>query len=227
MPKWPRLERINASRTSWACPPQLMAKPRPGPPGDEALYQQRVTAPLRITEELGISRTYACYCVKQAGIRLKGPHKDLTGKTFGRLTVLKRLERNPWGNFNWLCQCSCGETTTAPGGMLTKGQKRSCGCLRVETATASGKAKKTHGLTGTKAHNSWAAMLDRCRNPNLKEYGTYGGRGVTVCDRWDPAKGGSFENFHADMGDPPGPNHSIDKDKLGDGMLYSWRPAAG
>jgi hypothetical protein len=63
--------------------------------------------------------------------------------------------------------------------------------------------------------------MERCCNPNTLAWPNYGGRGVTVCDRWNPRKGGSFENFYADMGDPPGPDYSIDKDKLGDGTLYS------
>ena len=64
-------------------------------------------------------------------------------------------------------------------------------------------------------------MLDRCRrNPNHRDYKWYAGKGVKVCDRWDPAKGGSFENFLADMGERPD-GKSLDKDRLGDGMLYS------
>jgi hypothetical protein len=46
-------------------------------------------------------------------------------------------------------------------------------------------------------------MLQRCFNPNHHKYKYYGGRGVVVCDRWDPKKGGSFENFLADMGEKP------------------------
>jgi lambda repressor-like predicted transcriptional regulator len=69
-------------------------------------------------------------------------------------------------------------------------------------------------------YQSWKAMLKRCRNPNHKSYPIYGGRGVTVCDRWDPAKGGSFENFLADMGERP-IGKTLDKDIKGDGMIYS------
>lgn len=46
-------------------------------------------------------------------------------------------------------------------------------------------------------------MLQRCRNSNLPAWKNYGGRGITVCDRWDPAKGGSFDSFLADMGERP------------------------
>lgn len=60
-----------------------------------------------------------------------------------------------------------------------------------------------HGMTGTRAHNIWLGMLDRCRNDRT---GRYGKRGVKVCDRWRV-----FENFYADMGEPPSDQHSIDR----------------
>ena len=56
----------------------------------------------------------------------------------------------------------------------------------------------THGMSGTPAHASWRAMLDRCRRQKCAAYKNYGGRGITVCERWE-----SFENFLADMGHRP------------------------
>lgn len=50
----------------------------------------------------------------------------------------------------------------------------------------------------TKTYQCWAAMLRRCRNPNTKDYPLYGGRGITVCERWL-----TFDNFLADMGERP------------------------
>lgn len=47
-------------------------------------------------------------------------------------------------------------------------------------------------------HRSWAHMIQRCRNPNNTNYAHYGGRGISVCDRWL-----SFESFLADMGERP------------------------
>lgn len=46
-------------------------------------------------------------------------------------------------------------------------------------------------------------MLSRCRHPSNASYPYYGGRGITVCDRWNPKAGGSFLNFLADMGERP------------------------
>ena len=141
------------------------------------------------------------------------------GDKFHRWTVIDETqERIPRGDYKILCRCECGTERKVLTWALNTGSSKSCGCLQKEKAAS---LKKTHGMSDTKVYDAWGAMLERCRNPNNKKWRIYGGRGVTVCDRWDPAKGGSFENFYADMGDPPSPKHSIDKDKLGDGTLYS------
>lgn len=67
--------------------------------------------------------------------------------------------------------------------------------------------KTTHGMTKSPEWQAWFSMLKRCRNPSDQHYPDYGGRGITVCDRWRD----SFENFYADMGPRPSPDHSIDR----------------
>ena len=57
-------------------------------------------------------------------------------------------------------------------------------------------------------------MIDRCYNKNHAFYDVYGGRGVVVCDRWNPARGGSFENFYKDLGPRPSKNHQLDKEAV-------------
>ena len=64
----------------------------------------------------------------------------------------------------------------------------------------------THGMSGTPEYRAWKAMKDRCFNPNSKKYPNWGGRGITVCDRWL-----DFENFLADMGSRPTAKHSLDR----------------
>ena len=61
-------------------------------------------------------------------------------------------------------------------------------------------ARHGHSRRGNKSrtHRTWSSMIERCRNPNSTGYGHYGGRGITVCERWQ-----SFENFLADMGERP------------------------
>ncbi len=63
-----------------------------------------------------------------------------------------------------------------------------------------------HGWAGTPTYVSWSAMRSRCRDLSNASYPSYGGRGITVCDRWQV-----FENFLADMGERPSPDHSIDR----------------
>lgn len=64
-------------------------------------------------------------------------------------------------------------------------------------------------------------MIHRCYDKFHASYHNYGGRGVTVCDRWNPAAGGSFENFYADMGVRPSKNHQLDKDIIEGNLIYS------
>ena len=65
------------------------------------------------------------------------------------------------------------------------------------------RSQLVHGMSGTPTHNTWNEMLRRCRNPHRAFWSHYGGRGITVCVRWDNHRGGSFENFLADMGERP------------------------
>ena len=61
-----------------------------------------------------------------------------------------------------------------------------------------GRFKPAHGMSRTPTHESWRSMKQRCNNPRSTAYRNYGGRGITVCERWN-----SFENFLADMGEQP------------------------
>lgn len=136
--------------------------------------------------------------------------QDLTGKTFGRLTVTSETEPyvSPSGKVRktrWLCSCTCGNDTVADGADLRSGKKRSCGCLIRE---ATRRRNTSHGAAARSAerpeYRVWRAMLARCRNSNYRTYPHYGGRGITVCDRWQGPEG--FANFLSDMGErPPNP----------------------
>jgi len=129
--------------------------------------------------------------------------KDLTGKAFCRLLVLAYAGRDKWHKTRWLCRCDCGTKKVVSGSHLGSGATLSCGCL-AETRRAN---RRTHGLTHSPEWNTWVAMKERCSNPRQTAWGRYGGRGIKICDRWI----GSFENFLADMGRKPTPQHSIDR----------------
>lgn len=112
---------------------------------------------------------------------------DLTGKRFGKLVVLKRVENNKHHQPQWECLCDCGNKTVVVGQKLRKGITKSCGCLVYEQKT-----RLTHGMTGTVLHNRWLNMKSRCFNPKNKRYARYGGRGIAICAEWM-----DFSNFYA------------------------------
>ena len=136
--------------------------------------------------------------------------QDITGQRFGRLVVVgfhsPGQKGPPSRNPRWLCQCDCGRRHVADRGNLKSGNTNSCGCLRVELGE---RKQLRHGMARrgrtAKVYGVWATMLTRCRNPHSEQYANYGGRGIKVCERWL-----RFENFYADMGEPP-PGLSLDR----------------
>jgi hypothetical protein len=74
--------------------------------------------------------------------------------------------------------------------------------------------KSGHLMSYTDTYSIWEGMLRRCFNPNYDRYHNYGGRGITVCDRWNPSKNPytqAFKNFYQDMGPRPSKDYSIDR----------------
>lgn len=123
---------------------------------------------------------------------------DLNGRQFGHVKVLSRAGNNERGNTTWLCECACSARRVMLGQSLMRGRINSCGCQRIARARV---LNLTHGQSSTQLHAVWRAMKKRCTNPNDPYFINYGGRGITVCDRWMK----SFEDFVTDMGPrPPG-----------------------
>lgn len=116
---------------------------------------------------------------------------DLTGKRYGRYLVIKDAGGDP---AKWLCKCDCGKEKIVWGKSLKNGDVVSCGCYARETT----KTRIKHGARNTPEYYIWTSMKQRCLNPKSKPYADYGGRGITVCDRWLV-----FENFISDMGSRP------------------------
>lgn len=112
-------------------------------------------------------------------------HIDLTGQTFGRLTVLKRNGKDKDGSALWLCECVCGRFVTVRSNSLRFGKTQSCGCIARERRT-------THNMSKTRIYDTWHKMKSRCNNPNIRSYKDYGGRGILVCKEWND----NFASFY-------------------------------
>lgn len=122
------------------------------------------------------------------------------GTVFGRLAVIQSFMRG--NGFVCICTCECSPEITRefPQHTLVSGHTQSCGCKR------GFRGRYTHRMSKTREYKIWVMMKDRCTNPRSAAYELYGGRGITVCDRWD-----NFEEFIADMGWRPSPQHTLDR----------------
>jgi len=132
---------------------------------------------------------------------------DLTGKQFGRWTVIEFHGIKNKSSYLWLCQCECGERKLVGSGHLM--HNRSKGCKECKKKNYIGEKQNNfkHGKSDSLEYKIWQAMKNRCTNKNVDSYVNYGGRGIKVCERWL----NSFENFYADMGPRPGKEYSIDR----------------
>ncbi len=143
-----------------------------------------------------------------SGHPIKPKYKDRTGERFGRLIVVSYAGPDKVGNARWHCRCDCGNEVAAVFVKALKtGNTRSCGCLRIEAV----QARSTHGATrGGKRmpeYYSYKHMIQRCTNTKNKNWADYGGRGITVCDRWRH----DFAVFLADMGLRPARGYELDR----------------
>lgn len=124
----------------------------------------------------------------------------LDGQRFGRLRVQREETQRKFRKVVWACICDCGNALSVLGSELVSGHTKSCGCLRLR-----------HGFAKKRPpeYYSWCGMMTRCFNSKSDGYGRYGGRGITVCDRWRGFDG--FSTFLKDMGQKPSSDHSLDR----------------
>src|SRR5262249_15497270 len=148
---------------------------------------------------------------------------NLIGQRFGRWSVLGLCpERHRCGGATylcWLCRCACGVERVLVGTSLRQGKTRSCGCLlREEVAKRATRHGHCRGGKTTSIYGRWKSMMQRCFNPNNPQYSNYGGRDITVHERWF-----DFENYYTDVGDPP-PGMSLDRiNNDGDYQPWNWQ----
>jgi len=126
---------------------------------------------------------------------------------FSRLKVISEAETPKSGKTRWNCICACSNTKTVFGYALLSGSTTSCGCYAKEMCSIT---NTTHGqaIRETPEYMAWRNIIERCTNPNCESYPNYGGRGISICDRWRH----SFENFFEDMGPKPSKKHTIDRE---------------
>lgn len=108
------------------------------------------------------------------------------GERFGRLVVLDLLWfTRPSGKRERAarCLCECGNEKTVPLSRLGR-SAWSCGCLNRDNLVRRNKAGATHGMSGHRLYGTWERMVARCHSPHCKDYPSYGGRGIHVCDDW-------------------------------------------
>ena len=128
--------------------------------------------------------------------------KILTGLRFGRLLIQADLPKVPPKVRRVLAVCDCGVVKTYAATEVMNGNVKSCGCLaRQRTAERS----TIHGKSRTPTYGSWVEMRNRCNSKSDPAYPRYGGRGITICERWN-----SYANFLSDMGEKP-PGLSLDR----------------
>src|SRR5580704_10326728 len=145
---------------------------------------------------------------------------DLTGRKFGKLTVLSLngTRHYPGGGSRrlWQCRCECGVETKVAGNNLTNGHTTSCGSKKHQS--------NYHGITNTPIYHVWENMLARCTNENHPSWKDYGGRGIKVCERWM-----DFSLFYKDMSGGYQPGLTIDRENNNAGYCKEncrWIPGS-
>lgn len=119
--------------------------------------------------------------------------RDLSGKIFGRWTVIRRGPNSRSGHTRYFCKCECGNEVLVYSVNLTRGVTSHC------TSCSARLKNNYHGMSESKTYSVYIQMIERCHNPNHKFYSYYGKRGIYVCERWQAG----FKNFLEDMGEVP------------------------
>lgn len=138
--------------------------------------------------------------------------KNAVGLKFSRWVVVSEAENDRSGNRRVEARCECGKMKVVYLAHLVNGTSSSCGCFIKEKSTK-------HGDSNSKEYAAWWHMLSRCSatTPEKDKNRAYREKGISVCDRWNPSKGGSYLNFLIDVGRCPSRDYSLDRiDSAGD-----------
>lgn len=143
---------------------------------------------------------------------------NVIGEKYGQMTIISDAPRRGNNvNRRVFARCTCGTMSDVLLGSLRTGATTSCGCHHKQVVT-------THGETHTEPlYRVWAAMKNRCNDPNAQKYADYGGRGIKVCPEWDTygafkawanttyIKGMSLDRENNDLGYNPNNCRWVDK----------------
>ena len=145
---------------------------------------------------------------------------DEIGKRYGKLIIVSFTGRCKHSTIKVSAKCDCGvEKIYFLNNLRRKDHTTSCGCEKIRTA---GDGARTHGMGNKKTplYAIWNKMKNRCYSASTSDYKNYGGRGVKVCDEWrNDFK--AYYDWCIENGWQKG--LQIDKDKVGDSLLYSPR----
>lgn len=117
---------------------------------------------------------------------------ELVGKPF-------RIRTRTYAAYYAVYKCVCGNNFIYNIAHVKANKCKGCGCVLNRTS------QKTHGMTNSPEWRSWSAMVTRCNDTNIHDCDRYGGRGITICERWK-----DFAKFYEDMGPRP-VNHTLDR----------------
>ena len=120
----------------------------------------------------------------------------LIGKRYGRLVILERAETvGKWKSRRFKCRCDCGVEKVVYSTSLRSGTTQSCGCYARERST-------THGMVGKPEYETWAALCQRFKYTESKQYQRLKEQGITIDPRWLE----NIDAFLADVGMRPHPD---------------------
>lgn len=121
---------------------------------------------------------------------------DLSGKQFGKWTVIEFAGEDSRKNSKWLCKCGCGTERIVSRRSLVSRESKSCGCAVKEMdRSKENNSNYKHGMSYNALYHVYTGMKDRCTNTKACQYPYYGGRGIKLCEEWADEKNGRRNFF--------------------------------